>query len=203
MLTIGVTGGIASGKSAAMRCLSELGCVCFSADEAARAVLQPGGSLLQRIAFRFGAGILKPNGELDRSRLASVVFTDKSARTDLEALMHPPIVNLLLAQMDSVSWDFPPTAVVAIEIPLLFETKLEGLFHFTLNIEVPPEVQLARLITRNRLSNEAASARIGSQLNNAQRRDRATHTIQNTGTISELSSALSTLISRHNLSRDL
>ncbi len=200
MFLIGLTGGIAAGKSAAMRCLSELGCICFSADEAARAVLIPQGSLLQRIAFRFGDAVFAADGTLDRNRLAGVIFADAGARMDLERIMHPAIINLLLEQVASVEWDFPSDIVVAVEIPLLFESGLEVDFNLTLNIEVPVETQIARLTKRNKLTPEESRGRLEAQLSNEERRKRAAVTVTNNGTLGELSAALFAVLNRLNLS---
>lgn len=189
--TIGVTGGIASGKSAAMRCLGELGCICFSADEAARAVVQPHGRLLQRIAFRFGPSVLDASGRLDRTALGDLIFRDDKARTALDEIMHPAIINLLLSQVECTLWDFPDGTVVAIEVPLLFESNLQAHVDHTLNIEVPVTVQIDRLMNRNHLSREDALRRIHSQLSNAERRQLADVTVTNIASLSALQSAIS------------
>lgn len=191
MTTIGVTGGIASGKSAAMCCLRELGCICFSADEAARAVIQPHGPLIQRIVFRFGPSVLDASGWLNRAALGDLIFRDDQARAALNAIMHPAIINLLLSQVECTLWDFPHGTVVAIEVPLLFESNLQVHLDYTINIEVPEPLQVTRLITRNHLSREDAIRRIHSQMSNAERRHLADVTVTNIASRSALQDAIS------------
>src|SRR5690348_5304575 len=122
MLVVGITGGLATGKSLVTRRLHELGAVMFSADEAARAVLAPHGPVLAQIAADFGADMLTADGRLDRTRLGQRVFADATARAHLNQIMHPPILRLLRAQIDACRVDLPPTTVVVVEVPLLFET---------------------------------------------------------------------------------
>lgn len=162
MLTLGITGGVATGKSAVTRRFAARGAITFSADEAARAVLTPGSSLLSALAADFGADILMPSGLLDRARLAQRVFTDEAARKRLETLLHPAILRLLRAQMDACRYDFSH-GVVAVEVPLLFETHLQPWFDLTLVVAASEEKQIARLQARNGLSESEAHDRLAAQ----------------------------------------
>ncbi len=186
MLTVGITGGLATGKSLVTRRLQTLGAVTFSADEAARAVLTPQSGLLEQIAARFGADMLLADGRLDRSRLAQRVFDDASARAQLNQIMHPPILRLLRAQIDACRVDLPPTTVVAVEVPLLFETRLEDWFERIVVVTASQSVQVARLCARSGLDEAQARRRVSTQWPLAEKAARADVVLHNDGTIPDL-----------------
>ncbi len=163
MHTLGVTGGIACGKSEAMHCLKAAGAVCFSADEAARAVLAPESKLLASIVREFGEEILLPNQTLHRAKLAERIFKNPQEREILNSLMHPPIRWLLLQQMRAVEKDFSPNIITAVEIPLLFENGLQKWFEQTVVVTASVKIQKERLAKRDGLTDAQALARIESQ----------------------------------------
>lgn len=163
MPSIGLTGGIATGKSAIAAELRKLGAVVFSADQAAREVTAPGGPALQGIVDRFGAGMLHGDGTLDRAALAERVFADPDERRALEALTHPHILARLREQMDrALAAD--PGAVVVVEAPLLFEAGMAAWFDRVVVVAAHPETQLVRLNASRGMSETEARARIAAQM---------------------------------------
>src|SRR4051794_34299415 len=116
MPVVGITGGLATGKSLVTALFRAEGAVVFSADEAARAVLEPNGPVLREIARAFGAEMLRPDGSLDRARLARRIFADAQARAQLNRITHPPILRLLRAQIEGAQDDLPPGTVIAVEV---------------------------------------------------------------------------------------
>src|SRR5436190_4311319 len=127
MPVIGITGGIATGKSTVAKMFAELGATVFSADEAARAVTSPASPALQEIARTFGPEFIQADGSLDRSALGYHVFHDPAARQKLEAITHPRIRELLRQHIDG-ALSAKPDAVVAVEVPLLYEGDMQDWF---------------------------------------------------------------------------
>ncbi len=163
MPLIGLTGGIATGKSAVTRLLAARGATTFSADEAARAVLVRNGSALHQIATEFGPEMLTAGGDLDRARLGHMVFADREARRKLERILHPLIRSLLRAQIEAAQRDLPPGTVIVVEIPLLYEGGLETWFEQVVVVAASETLQRERLQLRNHLSVEEADRRIAAQ----------------------------------------
>ena len=164
MLTVGITGGLATGKSAVTSLLQTCGATVFSADEAARTVLIPGGETVRRIVRAFGPAAQHEDGSLNRPYLAAQIFSDKQAREALERVIHPPILRLLRAQLEACAVDLPACTVVAVEVPLLFETKLQGWFERIVVVTASEEVQVNRLAARNHLPEAEARQRIATQM---------------------------------------
>ncbi len=194
MKVIGVTGGIATGKSRVMQLLQEYGAVAFSADEAARAVLTPGGSVLAEIAETFGSDVLNPDGTLDRNRLGAMVFADTDARERLNRITHPPILRLLYAQIAAARTDLPADSLIAVEVPLLYEADLEKWFDCVLTVAASEPVQITRLIQRNGLSEEDARQRIAAQMPLAEKIRRSHFVLWNDGSEAELKNNLKKII---------
>src|SRR5205814_2374414 len=117
MPVIGITGGIGTGKSTVTEMLRELGAITFSADDASRTILMPGGEALREIAEAFGNGVLLPDGSLDRAKLAEIVFADSAARERLEKITHPRIFLLLRQQIEQARKQNPPDSVILVEAP--------------------------------------------------------------------------------------
>src|SRR5437764_367544 len=111
-MVVGLTGGLATGKSAVTRMLYARGAITFSADEAARAVLTRGGDVLENIVREFGGEMLQASGELDRAQLGRVIFADAAAREKLNRITHPAILRLLRAQIEATLWDFSYSTLV-------------------------------------------------------------------------------------------
>ncbi len=193
MPLIGITGGIACGKSAVTRLLAAQGAVAFSADEAARAVLSPGGKALLRIAEEFGEEMLTPGGQLDRARMGRLAFADKAARSKLERILHPLIRSLLWAQIEAVREDFPPQTVLVVEIPLLYEGGLETWFDAVVVVSASEAVQLRRLWERDGLPAAEAHRRLDAQQKLEIKIVRAEIVLSNDGTEQELSAKVQNL----------
>jgi dephospho-CoA kinase len=179
MRLIGLTGGIATGKSTVDRMLAARGATVIDADELAREAVRPGEPTLDRVVERFGEDILNPDGSLDRGRLGKIVFGDSDARHDLESITHPRITELTQERIDSALSGTAPLVVV--DIPLLFENAREGMFDGVLLVYAPPDVQVRRLQERNHLDETAARQRLAAQLPIDDKRARATWVIDNSG----------------------
>ena len=177
MLRVGLTGGIASGKSAVADELAARGAVLVDADVLAREVVEPGTPGLAAVVQRFGPGVLDGDGRLDRPRLGRLVFADPEARRDLERVVHPA-VRARAAELERAA---PPDAVVVHVIPLLVETGQADDFDLCVVVDVDPESQLQRLQRRNDLSREEAQARVGAQATREERLAAADRVLHNDG----------------------
>lgn len=177
ILRVGLTGGIACGKSVVATRLGELGALIIDADVLAREVVAPGTPGLAAIVRRFGSGIIADDGSLDRARLGEVVFADDQARADLNAIVHPAV----RARARHEAATAPDGSVVVLVIPLLVETGQQDDFDILVVVDVPVETQLARLIARSHLTRQQAQARIDAQANRQQRLAVADVVIDNSG----------------------
>jgi dephospho-CoA kinase len=188
MRLIGVTGGIATGKSTVDRMLAAHGAAVIDADALAREVVRPGSPSLNEVVQRFGASMLRPDGELDRTRLGAMVFADEDARHDLERITHPRIAELTQERVAAaLATDTP---LVAVDIPLLYENARESLFEGVLLVYAPQELQIRRLGERNGLDADAAAQRIAAQLPIDEKKDRATWVIDNSGDVDATAAAV-------------
>lgn len=188
---VAVTGGVASGKSAATYVFETLGVAVADADVAARAVIEPGQPALARVVARFGADSLGPDGRLDRARMRQRVFADPAAKADLEAILHPPIRAWLRAACDAAGG---PYAVVA--IPLLAEGGGRQAYPWLdriVVVDVPEPVQLARLQQRDGITGELAARMVAAQATRRQRLALADDVIINDGSLAELEAAVTRL----------
>ncbi len=165
MLRVGLTGGIASGKTAVSDALGERGAVVIDADVLARQVVEPGTPGLAAVVERFGTDVLTDDGRLNREVLGRLVFTDAGARRDLEAIVHPA-VRARAAEIEATA---DSDSVVVHVIPLLVETGQQDDYDVLVVVDVEPERQLERLRRRNGLDADAASARIAAQASRADR----------------------------------
>jgi dephospho-CoA kinase len=179
---VGLTGGVASGKSTVSAMLRDLGAVVIDADQLAREVVAPGTEGLAEIVAGFGEGVLTPEGELDRPAMGAVVFGDEEARRRLEAIIHPR-VRRRGAELETAAG---PDAVVVHDIPLLAETGQGRSFDAVLVVDVPVETQVRRMVELRGMSREEAEARIAAQASREDRLAVATHVIDNTGTLEDL-----------------
>lgn len=178
---IGLTGGIASGKSTVADGLAARGVVVIDSDVLAREVVEPGTDALEAIRQRFGDEVLH-DGRLDRPRLGRMVFADPTARRDLEAIIHPA-VRRRAAELERQIED--GSAVVHV-IPLLVETGQAGGFDLVIVVDVDPATQLARLQERNGFTVAEAEARIAAQARRDVRLAAADVVIDNSGTLDQL-----------------
>jgi dephospho-CoA kinase len=196
MPVIGITGGLATGKSLVTRLLQERGATTFSADEAARAVLVPGGPVLREVAQAFGPQILTAAGQLDREKLAQRIFADGQAREQLDRRMHPPILRLLRAQIEAAQDDLPPGSVIAVEVPLLYETNMQDWFDLIVVVTASESTQIARLRARNGLSEAEARRRLAAQWPLKEKAARADIVLENEGALAETTTAVDALWNR-------
>lgn len=176
MQLIGLTGGVASGKSTAAMYLEGRGIPVIDADRLAREALSPGQAAYHRVCRRFPAAV-GANGVLDRARLAELVFSDRSARRALEAIIHP-VVRWRMALLIGWHW-LRGCARVVLDVPLLFETRMDRWVSFSVLITASPATQLARLARREGWSPEHCRARIASQMTPEERIRRADIVIAN------------------------
>lgn len=178
-MVLGITGGIASGKSTVGDMFRKRGAPVVSADQLAREVVLPGSPTLARLVERFGKKILAADGSLARETLARLIFADETARADLNAITHPAIAALAeerLAQLRNCG-----ATLVAYEAPLLFEAGAEGRVDQVLLVWVEPQVQLQRLMARDGLAETEARIRIAAQMPLAEKAARADFVIDNSG----------------------
>lgn len=177
MVRIGLTGGIASGKTLVADELARLGAVVIDADVLAREVVERGTSGLMEVVKLFGAEMLLPDGSLDRPRLGELVFGDAQARSDLNAIIHPRVRAVARRLEESA----PVGGVVVHVIPLLMETGQGTNFDAVLVVDVPVELQAERLMSRSGLTTGQAHARIDAQATRSERLAAATWVIDNSG----------------------
>jgi dephospho-CoA kinase len=191
-LRIGLTGGIASGKSTVARRFTDLGVPVIDADAAARVVVAPNTPGLAQVIERFGPGILAENGELDRRALRDLIFSDPGSRRDLESILHP----LIRADMDE-SADQAVGAYLIMAIPLLIESGRSDRVDRILVVDVDEAVQLRRVMERDGCTSEQARAILASQAARSGRLAAADDVLLNTGTVSELRQAVDCLHERY------
>ncbi len=179
MLRVGLTGGIGSGKSEVSRRLVSRGAVLIDADVAARQVVVPGSRGLKRIAAAFGDDMLLPDGSLDRERLGAIVFGDPGLRAKLNDIVHPLVRQwMLAAERTAVQAAGPPGPIIVHDVPLLAESRGKGGFDLVIVVDVPPEVQVERLVSLRGMTPEQARARMarpgqpGAAPRRGRRRDR-------------------------------
>lgn len=183
MLTVGLTGGIASGKSTVSRLLRERGAPIVDSDQIVHQLQAPGSPLLAEIAGAFGPEIIRPDGSLDRPRLGSIVFADPAMRRQLEAIVHPPVRAQIWAEVEAHRRAGAP--VVILDIPLLVEGGWQEQLDRVWLVWVDAQTQLERLMARDGLDREGALARIGAQMPLDQKRSVADLVIDNTGSLTE------------------
>ena len=188
MFVVGLTGGIGSGKTAASDYLASKGITVVDADLASRVIVQPGQPALARIAERFGADKLNADGTLNRAALRTVVFADKQALKDLEAITHPAIRDELVRQLQAAQSPY-----VLLVSPLLLETNQHELVDRVLLIDVPEEVQVARPPHRDQVAASQVKAIMDAQMPRQQRRDKADDIVVNDSTLDALHEALDRL----------
>ncbi|MPZ60634.1 MAG: dephospho-CoA kinase [Propionibacteriales bacterium] len=182
MLRVGLTGGIGSGKSSVAAILEELGAVVIDADVIAREVVAPGTDGLAEIVRTFGPGVLDGTGALNREAMSRQVFADPTARTQLEAIVHPRVRQ----RSGGIESAADRNSVVVHDIPLLVETAQADRFDVLVVVDVPEEEQVRRIVTQRGWSEAEARSRIAAQATREQRRSVADIVIDNTGTPEDL-----------------
>jgi dephospho-CoA kinase len=184
VLRVGLTGGIASGKSTVSRILASLGAPVIDADRLVRQAYQPGSPTVAAIVRAFGDSVLRGDGSIDRAALASVVFADEAARRRLEAIVHPTVRQLMWDE--AAEYERQGHAACIFDIPLLIETGLYRQFDRVWLVWVDRETQLSRLMERNELSRSAAEQLLAVQMPLDEKRAHAHVVFDNRGTLSAL-----------------
>ncbi len=184
MRVVGLTGGIASGKSTFAAALRARSVPVVDADALARAAVAPGTEALAEIARAFGPAVLGPDGALDRKRMAALVFSDPDARRRLEAITHPAVRRAMAEETGRLS--AAGHALAFYDTPLLYEVGLDALLDSVVVVWAPVAVQRARLVARDGLAPAEADARIAAQLPIDEKAARADFVVENVGAASEL-----------------
>ncbi|MEN0588975.1 dephospho-CoA kinase [Kurthia gibsonii] len=191
-MIIGLTGSIASGKSTVAKMLEKYRFPIVDADQVARLVVEPGEPALTEIVAAFGEEILLEDGSLNRKKLGNLIFHDPSKRAILNGIIHPAIRKEMLRQRDE--WLNNGAEVVIMDIPLLFESKLQHFVEKILVVSLSEEKQLERLMERNQLSEEEARARISSQLPLSVKEEGADAVIYNESTLEKTEQQLNYIL---------
>lgn len=201
MYLIGLTGGIASGKSTVARRLVEHGAVHIDADELARRVVEPGKPAFDAIVEEFGAGVLRHDGTLDRAKLGSRVFGDDAARAKLNAIVHPAVRALSTKLIEKAECE-DPDAVVVYDVPLLVEASVDHPFDLIVVTSAPKRTQVKRLVEERGLDTVQAEARVDAQVDNTERLAIADVVIDTDGSMAHTMSQTDALWHRIRQERD-
>lgn len=171
---LGLTGGIATGKSTVGKMLQELGAHCLDTDELAHEAIRRGQPAYERILNLFGPQVLGPDGEVDRKKLGDLVFRDQELRSALEKMVHPEVAKLLQERLAEIT-----ASVVVVIVPLLYEARMEGFFREVWVVACQKGEQIRRLVRRDALTEEDAYRRIHAQMPLAEKIKRADVVIDN------------------------
>lgn len=183
MLLVGLTGGLASGKSTVASLLARRGAIVVDADELSRRAVAPGTPGLARIVDTFGREVLDAGGSLDRAALAAVVFADREKRRVLESIVHPEVFRLLGRVVNGYR---ATDALVVFDAPLIVETGFHEACDLVVVVSSPVEAQVARVVRTREMSEDDARKRIASQAPPAERERHADIVIRNDGTLDQL-----------------
>jgi dephospho-CoA kinase len=185
VLSVGLTGGIGSGKSEVSRRLADLGAVVIDADRVAREVVEPGTPGFHRVVAAFGDAVVRPDGALDREALGRVVFADPDKLATLNGIVHPLVGQVIAERMAEVERDHPD-AVVVYDVPLLVENNLADRYDVVVVVAAEPSTQLRRLVEQRGMPEEDARARIAAQAPLDAKLAVADVVIDNDGTLADL-----------------
>ena len=184
MLKVGLTGSIAVGKSFVLSEFRKLGCATLDADQVARDVVEPGTPGLERVVEAFGRSVINPDGSLDRGKLGSVVFADEEKRLQLNSILHPlvfEVQNRWLAEQNAAN----PDGIAIVDAALMIESGGYRRFDRLIVVWCEPELQLERLMSRNKLSRIEAEKRIASQMSQDDKKKYADFLIDTSGSFDE------------------
>jgi len=184
MLNVGLTGGIASGKSTVARMLVGKGALLIDLDELAHAVQEPEGEVWREIVRHFGPDVLCADGKIDRGKLGKCVFADRRKLDLLNSIVHPAVFEQWRRRMDEIR-KIQPEAIVLSDIPLLIEAGMKPMVDVVLLVYLPPEEQIARLMVRDGYSREEAASRLASQMPIGEKLAYADIVIRNDGLLEE------------------
>ncbi len=195
-MVLGLTGGIASGKTTVAQAFQAMGAVVVSADLLAREVVQPGANVLQQIAVHFGRKVLREDGTLNRQLLGDIIFNDPQARLALNKITHPAIAELAGKRLREA--EQAGASLVVYDAPLLFEAGADRQVDKVLVVKVDAEIQLARLMARDGIDRQQALARIESQMSQGEKIARADFVVDNSGSPQETLDQVRSLVERLN-----
>ncbi|MBY0124047.1 dephospho-CoA kinase [Bacillus sp. S/N-304-OC-R1] len=195
-IVVGLTGGIASGKSTVSSILIEKGITVIDADVEARLAVEKGEEAYNQIISHFGEGVLLVDGSIDRGKLGSIIFHDEQQRQKLNSIVHPAVRKKMIAKKDRAIVN--NEKLVILDIPLLFESKLTYLVEKTILVYVDEYIQLARLMKRNGLTKEDALARIHSQMPLKEKVQLADAVINNNGSVENTEQQLFEILKKWN-----
>jgi len=199
MRVIGLTGGIASGKSTVAEMITGYGIPVIDADQLAREAVLPGSSALRQIVAAFGGEVLQEDGSLDRAVLAEKIFSEPSARRTLEAILHPPIKVLAQKRLDDLRREGVPA--VFYMAPLLIEAGVADRVDEIWVVYVDSETQLERIRQRDSVSREDAEKRLAAQMPMEEKKDYGRIVIDNSGNLEDLKSRVAALLMAEGLSK--
>jgi dephospho-CoA kinase len=182
VLRVGLTGGIGAGKSEVSRRLAAQGAVIIDADLIAREVVAPGTDGLAEVIAAFGPGVLGPDGALDRVALGDIVFADEQKLANLNSIVHPRVA----ARMREVEDAAGAGSVIVHDVPLIAENGLADRYDLVVVVDVPPRIQLDRLVRLRGMTREQAQARMAAQASREERLAIATIVVDNSGSLAEL-----------------
>ncbi|MCY7801046.1 dephospho-CoA kinase [Bacillus haynesii] len=191
-LVIGLTGGIASGKSTVAQMFQQCGITVVDADVIAKEAVEQGMPAYQKIAETFGQGVLLETGDIDRRKLGEIVFANEEKRLQLNAIVHPEVRKMMIKQRDEAIR--AGERFVVLDIPLLYESGLEHLTDKVIVVWVPKELQLERLMKRNRFNEDEALNRIHAQHSLDEKKKRADAVIDNSGSLKDTEAQLHQLL---------
>ncbi|OMI25972.1 dephospho-CoA kinase [Bacillus haynesii] len=191
-LVIGLTGGIASGKSTVAQMFQQCGITVVDADVIAKEAVEQGMPAYQKIAETFGQGVLLETGDIDRRKLGEIVFANEEKRLQLNAIVHPEVRKMMIKQRDEAIR--AGERFVVLDIPLLYESGLEHLTDKVIVVWVPLELQLERLMKRNQLNEDEALNRIHTQHSLDEKKKRADAVIDNSGSLKDTEAQLHQLL---------
>jgi dephospho-CoA kinase len=185
MLNVGLTGGIATGKSTVVRMLVGKGARVIDHDGLVHSLQEPGQPVWKRIVEAFGRDILDADERIDRKKLGALVFDSEQRRKVLEGIVHPAVLEEAQRRRDEIAHEHSQ-AIVLSDIPLLLEVGIQGLFDLILLVYAPPEVQIRRVMKRNKMTRDEALARLKAQMPIDEKLRAADVVIRNDGTMREL-----------------
>lgn len=194
MFKLGLTGGIATGKTTISNYLKSINIPVLDADEYARKVVEPGTPGLAEITNTFGEQILQPDGSLNRKLLGQIVFNDSSARQTLNDITHPRIQQMMADELHRLAEQQTP--LVILDIPLLLENNNVAGADAVMVVSIPESLQLTRLMQRNNLTEKEAHARISAQMPLVEKEKLADFVIDNSGTISNMQKQVEKVIQK-------
>lgn len=199
-LVIGLTGGIASGKSTVSNMLKEMSITVIDADVEARLAVMKGEPAYKKILAEFGDDILLETGEIDRQKLGSIIFHQADQRQRLNEITHPEVRRRMLQQVETAKRN--NEEAVVLDIPLLFESNLTAMVEKTILVFVDSDIQLQRLVERNNLTNAEAQARINSQMPLSEKIKLADAVISNNGSLDETKQQLLMILAKWGIKQE-